>query len=458
MKLKKLIVALIGICLLYIPFSFQSTQISVNAAQSFNVNTITSETTQFSGSGNIGASVTAYLPTGQVVKTTVDKYGYYTINVPKGIKLPAHKKIKVEHKDANGSQVLHAVIKELVPAPNLNTFKNGDSSLSGTGKPNTQISISVFQSEANGKEHSQFKRLTTDKSGKWSLSLTKKLNNSTIHLSTIIPYTDPLSDEKMDVTKIYRTAPTVNTIQPGAKTLTGSAPSSSSLKITLPNGHVLETYTGFGKTTWQVNIPSGIALSAGQKIKMEIEGYVSDHKTTIRVGSSATAQVQSPSKPTPAKVPSVNYQSYVQNQGWQSYVKDGALSGTAGKSLRLEALRINLSNLPVSGGISYTTQVQHYGWQAPVSNNQIGGTTGKSFRLEGIKIVLTGEIAKQYDVYYRLQIQKYGWLGWAKNGARAGSEGNSLRVEGITIKLVKKGTAGPKVGQAFVLKNGQKTP
>lgn len=38
--------------------------------------------------------------------------------------------------------------------------------------------------------------------------------------------------------------------------------------------------------------------------------------------------------------PSVNYDVHVQNVGWQTWASDGELSGTTGKSLRLEALRI----------------------------------------------------------------------------------------------------------------------
>ena len=45
---------------------------------------------------------------------------------------------------------------------------------------------------------------------------------------------------------------------------------------------------------------------------------------------------------------SIVYYSHVQNIGWeQEYSKkDGQLSGTEGKSLRLEAMKINLKNAP----------------------------------------------------------------------------------------------------------------
>ena len=97
----------------------------------------------------------------------------------------------------------------------------------------------------------------------------------------------------------------------------------------------------------------------------------------------------------------------------------------------------------VIGGIEYCTHVQTYGWQDWVQNGTISGTTGKSKRLEAIRIRITGDLAKEYDVYYRVHAQTYGWLGWAKNGESAGTEGYSKRLEAIEIVLVRKGNSAP---------------
>ena len=141
--------------------------------------------------------------------------------------------------------------------------------------------------------------------------------------------------------------------------------------------------------------------------------------------------------------PSITYSTHVQSYGWMNTVKDGALSGTIGKSKRVEAIKIALKNAPYSGGISYKTHVQSYGWMNTVSNGAISGTSGKSKRVEAIQINLTGEMAKHYDVYYRVHTQSYGWLDWAKNGQSAGTEGFSKRVEALEIVLVEKGGKAP---------------
>lgn len=151
-----------------------------------------------------------------------------------------------------------------------------------------------------------------------------------------------------------------------------------------------------------------------------------------------------------AAKPTVEYKSHVQNIGWQNYVNEGNTSGTSGQSLRLEGILIKINNAGISGSIEYSTHVQNIGWQNFVSNNQLAGTTGQSLRLEAIKIRLTGELAKQYDVYYRTHVQQFGWLDWAKNGEESGSEGYSYRMEAVEIKLVaKNGTSPSKGGDSF---------
>jgi uncharacterized protein YjdB len=86
-----------------------------------------------------------------------------------------------------------------------------------------------------------------------------------------------------------------------------------------------------------------------------------------------------------------------------------------------------------------------------VSNGALSGTEGRSLRLEAIQIRLTGTAASQYDIYYRVHAQNFGWMGWAKNGQSAGTAGYSYRLEAIQIVLVPKGTSPPgSTANAFV--------
>ncbi|MBC3889982.1 hypothetical protein GH810_16910 [Acetobacterium paludosum] len=138
----------------------------------------------------------------------------------------------------------------------------------------------------------------------------------------------------------------------------------------------------------------------------------------------------------------VTYLTHIQDEGWaQGWMSDGALSGSEGKSLRLEAIKIGLTgNVPAGMGIEYRTHIQNFGWeQAWTSNGGLSGTEGQSLRLEAIQIRLTGEKAAEYTVKYRTHIQNEGWTQrWVSDGAVSGTEGKSLRLEAIEIVIEKK--------------------
>ena len=127
--------------------------------------------------------------------------------------------------------------------------------------------------------------------------------------------------------------------------------------------------------------------------------------------------------------------SHQQNIGWKKST-DLQQAGETGRSLQLEAIELKTK---INGlGISYQSHVQNIGWQNPVNNGQMSGTTGRCLRIEGIKINLTGSQARYYDVVYRTHIQGIGWQNWVSNGQMSGTQGKSLRVESIEIKIVPK--------------------
>lgn len=130
----------------------------------------------------------------------------------------------------------------------------------------------------------------------------------------------------------------------------------------------------------------------------------------------------------------VNYRSHVQYEGWQSYVMDGAISGTSGKSYRVEALNISLINAPANGKILYRTHVQNIGWQSWKSNGEMAGTSAQGLRIEAIEIKLQN--MEKYTVEYQVHIQDIGWSSWYIDGEMAGTFGKSKRIEAVRIRIV----------------------
>ena len=58
-----------------------------------------------------------------------------------------------------------------------------------------------------------------------------------------------------------------------------------------------------------------------------------------------------------------------------------------------------------SNGVQYRTHVQYDGWQNWKSNGDVSGTSGRSLRLEGINIKLTGDIASKVKIKYQVHVQ-----------------------------------------------------
>lgn len=137
------------------------------------------------------------------------------------------------------------------------------------------------------------------------------------------------------------------------------------------------------------------------------------------------------------EVAKVSYSVHVQKKGWMTEVADGETAGTTGQSLRMEAVKINVSGVQ-DLGISYRSHVQSIGWQKNVSDGELSGTEGKSLRLEAIEISLTGANKENYDVFYRVHAQQVGWLDWAANGEQAGTAGYSYRLEAMEIIVLPK--------------------
>lgn len=134
---------------------------------------------------------------------------------------------------------------------------------------------------------------------------------------------------------------------------------------------------------------------------------------------------------------SVSYRTHVEDIGWQNYVQNGEMAGTSGKSLRLEAMNIQLvNNEDKNLHIKYQVHVEDIGWQNWKTDGEMAGTSGKRLRLEAIKIYL--DSSENYSIMYRVHVQDEGWQEWKTDGEMAGTEGKKLRLEAIQIKIVKK--------------------
>lgn len=149
-----------------------------------------------------------------------------------------------------------------------------------------------------------------------------------------------------------------------------------------------------------------------------------------------------------ASAPKMTGRAYVERKGWMSWRKNvvpGKILtlGTTGKSRRLEAICIKVQVEGRTGGITYQTHVQNKGWTKEKSNGKVSGSKGKSLRMEAMRCKLTGDLANEYDVWYRAHVSGVGWMAWAKNWKNCGTTGFSRRVEAVQVVLLPKNSSAP---------------
>ena len=172
--------------------------------------------------------------------------------------------------------------------------------------------------------------------------------------------------------------------------------------------------------------------------------------TGLRYGMQALeVRIQEKDSPAPGSTEGANinriishYKVHVSKIGWQNAVIDGAMSGTTGQKLSIEAMQATVTGME-GVGIQYQAHVSDIGWMDPVYDGATAGTTGQAKPIEALKIQLTGEAAQYYDIWYRVHSDKVGWLGWAKNGQTAGTEGFRFGIQAVEIRVAVKDSIVP---------------
>lgn len=145
--------------------------------------------------------------------------------------------------------------------------------------------------------------------------------------------------------------------------------------------------------------------------------------------------------------PSITYAAHVQNIGNQAAVSDWAIAGTTQQSLRMEQITISV---PTTANVQIKAEahVQNYGWMGAKTGSEVTvGTTGQSLRLEALRLQLTGTDAAKYQIRVKAHIQNYGWTDDKVikstdefNDTKIGTTGEGLRMEAIKIVIEPLGT------------------
>ena len=265
--------------------------------------------------------------------------------------------------------------------------------------------------------------------------------------------------------------------------------------------------TGQGKRLEAITItPTGYDLNVEYSVHVQSYGWTAYARNGQQAGTTGQGKrleaVRIRLTGNDASKYDIYYRTHVQKVGWLDWAKNDEIAGSTGASFRMEAMQVVLvpkgqaapgatTNVNViTPGIAYSSYVQDNGWQGEVSNQQTSGTTGRGLALqdlrvrtvgnanvgvrysvyrnggwsgyvsdgaslgngniEAVKVELTGNDAKYFDVYYRVHSQSAGWLGWACNGNPAGVVTLGKCAQAIEIAIRSKAQYAPGVvGNAY---------
>ncbi|MDD2414330.1 MAG: hypothetical protein PHI94_04080 [Eubacteriaceae bacterium] len=266
-------------------------------------------------------------------------------------------------------------------------------------------------------------------------------------VSTVLVDGDDVTSQVQNNTYTFTNVTADHTIAVSFKaTYTITASSGTGGTIT-PSGKA--TYASGAKAVYTFTADAGYTLSDVLVDGVSVMDNVQNNIYTFDTVTSDHTIAASFSETPITRTPHISYLSHVQNAGWETTAsRDGAISGTTHRALRMEALKASVTddkgNAIAGLGITYQAHIENIGWQDTWgADGSEAGTTGQALRDEAFKIKLTGDKASQYDVYYRVHVQNYGWMNWASNGNPAGTTGMAHRGEAIQIVIVEKGSGAP---------------
>ena len=130
----------------------------------------------------------------------------------------------------------------------------------------------------------------------------------------------------------------------------------------------------------------------------------------------------------------LKYQAHTQDIGWREWVRDGQIAGSVGKAKQLEALRIDVGNLPLK--LKAKVHIANIGWVTidNVTKDTVIGTTGKRLRIEAIELdEIENKTGKK--LYYQAHIATIGWTGKVPANYATGTVGLKKAIEAIKIWL-----------------------
>ncbi|MGJ5711114.1 Ig-like domain-containing protein, partial [Staphylococcus equorum] len=231
------------------------------------VNEVTSESTQVTGTGESGSTITVKFPDGSVITGTVDSQGNYAIDIPTNVDLVGNEELVITSTDGAGNvspETKVTVTDATAPvAPTVNGVTSEGTQVTGTGEPGSTITVkfpdgSVITGTVDNQENYVI-----------DLPVDKKINGNE---ELVVTSTDQSGNVSREVRVTVKdttapAAPTVNKVTSGDTQVTGTGEPGSTITVKFPNGTIV-TGKANNQGNYVINVPSIIDLNPGDTIQV----------------------------------------------------------------------------------------------------------------------------------------------------------------------------------------------
>ena len=268
------------------------------------VNEVTSESTQVTGTGETGSTITVKFPDGSTVTGTADDQGNYAIDIPTTVDLVGKEELVVSSTDGAGnvSPETRETVKDVtVPvAPTVSEVTSEDSQVTGTGEAGSTITVKFPDgSVVTG---------TADNQGNYAIDLPidKKLNGNEELVVTSTDASGNVSPETRATVKDVTapSAPTVNEVTSEDSQVTGTGEAGSRITVKFPDGSVV-TGTADNQGNYVIDIPTTVDLVGNEELVVTSTDEAGNVSPETRV---TVKDVTAPSAPTVNEVTSEDSQ------------------------------------------------------------------------------------------------------------------------------------------------------
>lgn len=249
------------------------------------INPIEEGDTVITGTGEPGDEVTVYFDDGKnnsvIGYATVEADGTWTVDAGHVRLVDGDVVSAVQTRDGvtSDKDTVSVKAREVIDKPVINDIVEGDTVITGTGKPGATVTVTYDDGTPIGQP------VKVNADGTWSVNASHVNLKAGDKIQAVQSDGDKVSDPANQTVKAREelNPPVINDIMEGDTVITGTGKPGATVTVTLPNGEKSKPVTVDAEGNWTLDV-SGTDLKAGDKVTaVQAEGDNVSEETTQTV-------------------------------------------------------------------------------------------------------------------------------------------------------------------------------